>query len=66
MNFLITLCEDPLSSWYEIGNIFTIVDAKLNIFDNEMKYILASELACCGKAIISKISCKNKFKFIKK
>lgn len=63
--FFDTLCENPLSSWYEIGNIFTIVDAKLNIFDNEMKYILASELACCGKAIISKISCNTNLNLLK-
>lgn len=30
-----------------------------------MKYILASELACCGKAIISKISCKTNLNLLK-
>lgn len=53
--FFDTLYEEPLSNWYEIGNIFTIVDAHTNIRDNDMKYILASELACCGKALVSKL-----------
>lgn len=64
--FFDTLYEEPLSNWYEIGNIFTIVDAHINIQDNDMKYILASELACCGKAIISKLDGKTNLDIIKK
>lgn len=63
--FFDTLYDEPLSNWYEIGNVFTIVDANINITDNEMKYILASELACAGKAIISKLDQNTNLDIIK-
>ncbi|MCD8118110.1 MAG: GTPase (G3E family) [Lachnospiraceae bacterium] len=53
--FFDALREEPLDSWYEIGNVIAIVDAKLedNLSD-EADYLLASEAACAGCLVISK------------
>ena len=53
--FFDVLCEEPLDRWYEIGNVFTIVDANLdNELSEQSEYLLASQIAQAGKVIISK------------
>ena len=54
--FFDLLYESPLDRWYKVGSILTICDAHLreNMSD-EMSYLLASEAACCGKLILSKL-----------
>lgn len=51
------LYEEPLSRWYEMGSVITIVDACLEkeLSDNS-KYMLASQVAVAGKVILSKVS----------
>lgn len=53
--FFDVLHEEPLDNWYEIGNVITIVDSKL---DNDMSvhsdYILACQLADAGSVILSR------------
>ena len=67
--FFDTLHEEPLDRWYEIGNVITIVDGKLesnlsmqadyvlaSAADNlseKSSYVLASEISCAGKIILS-------------
>ena len=54
--FFDVLRDEPLDRWYEIGNVFTIVDAALeeNLSDAS-KYLLASEVADAGTVILSKV-----------
>lgn len=53
--FFDVLYEEPLDRWYEIGNVITIVDAKLEENLSEMSdYLLASEVANAGMVILSK------------
>lgn len=53
--FFDVLHEEPLDNWYEIGNVITIVDSKL---DNDMSvhsdYMLACQLADAGSVILSR------------
>lgn len=53
--FFDVLHEEPLDNWYEIGNVITIVDSKL---DNDMSvhsdYMLACQLADAGSIILSR------------
>ncbi len=53
--FFDVLNEEPLDNWYEIGNVITIVDSKL---DNDMSvhsdYMLACQLADAGSVILSR------------
>ena len=51
------LYEEPLSRWYEMGSVITIVDACLehNLSDNS-RYMLASQVAVAGKVLLSKVS----------
>lgn len=53
--FFDVLHEEPLYNWYEIGNVITIVDSKL---DNDMSvhsdYMLACQLADAGSVILSR------------
>ena len=53
--FFDVLHEEPLDNWYEIGNVITIVDSKL---DNDMSvhsdYMLACQLADSGSVILSR------------
>lgn len=54
--FFDTLYESPLDRWFEIGSILTIVDAQMDeVLSAQMEYLLASEAACCGKLILSKL-----------
>lgn len=53
--FFDILHEEPLDNWYEIGNVLTIVDAKLpKNLSKESEYLLASQTANAGKIILSR------------
>ncbi len=53
--FFDTLHEEPLESWYEIGNVIAIVDANLNTkMSKEAQYLLACQIANAGQIILSK------------
>ena len=44
--FFDVLRDDPIDRWYEIGNVITVVDAKLESdLSDEADYLLASEAA---------------------
>ena len=52
--FFDALREEPLDQWYEIGNVITIVDAKLEKeLSDEADFILASEVADAGCILLS-------------
>ncbi|MCI6163920.1 MAG: GTP-binding protein [Lachnospira sp.] len=52
--FFDVLMEEPLDKWYQIGNVITIVDAKLeDNLSEEADFVLASEAACAGTVVIS-------------
>ena len=52
--FFDVLREDPLDQWYEIGNVITILDARLeDNLSEQADYLLASEAANAGKVILS-------------
>lgn len=52
--FFDLLNDDDIYSRYEIGNVLTIVKTDLKEhLSNEEKYVLASEIACAGKIILS-------------
>lgn len=54
--FFDTLHESPLDRWYEIGNIITVVDAKLeNDLSEEADFLLASQAANAGCILFSRI-----------
>ena len=53
--FFDCLYDEPLNRWYEIGSVIAIVDGGLeNELSDNTKYMLASQVACAGKVIISK------------
>lgn len=53
--FFDVLRDEPLDQWYEIGNVITIVDAKLEENLSETAdYLLASEAANAGRVILSR------------
>ncbi len=53
--FFDTLHEEPLERWYEIGNVFTVVDAKLPPDLSEAAdYLLAAEAANAGAVLLSR------------
>ena len=53
--FLDILREEPLESWYEIGSIISIVDAKLDDgLSEESDYLLVSQTADAGVIVFSK------------
>ena len=53
--FFDVLRDDPLDRWYEIGNVFAVVNAKLEnqLFD-QAEFLLASETANAGRVILSR------------
>ncbi len=52
--FFDVLRDEPLENWYEIGNVFAIVDSKLESgLSEQSRYMLASQLACAGKVVMS-------------
>ena len=55
--FFDTLYESPLDRWFSIGSVLTIVDVNTDEkLSKQMEYLFASEAACCGKIILSKIN----------
>mgnify|MGYP000385567037 FL=1 len=53
--FFDTLYEEPLDKWYQIGNVITILDARLEKkLQPQAEYILASEAADAGCIVLSK------------
>lgn len=53
--FFDVLHEEPLDNWYEIGNVITIADAKLDCnISKQAQYLLASQLANAGSVILSR------------
>lgn len=53
--FFDVLHEEPLDNWYEIGNVITIADAKLDCnMSKQAQYLLASQLANAGSVILSR------------
>ena len=54
--FFDVLYEEPVDQWYEIGNVFAIVNAKLDHRLSEpAQYLLASQVANAGKIVLSNI-----------
>ena len=54
-DFLDALNEDPLDKWYQIGNVITVVNAKLESELSDMsEYLLASEAAHAGAVVLSR------------
>lgn len=54
--FFDVIRDEPLDNWYEIGNVITIVDARLedNLSDTT-SYYLASQIANAGKVVLSRV-----------
>ena len=53
--FFDTLHEEPLDGWYQIGNVITVVNAKLESELSDMsEYLLASEAAHAGAVVLSR------------
>lgn len=53
--FFDVLCEEPLDRWYTIGNVITLVDAKLDQnLSEQAEYLLASQVAQSGTILLSK------------
>lgn len=60
--FFDVLYEEPLDKWYTIGNVITIVDAGLeDDLSYQSEYLLASQLADCGAAVVSKVAAYSKY-----
>lgn len=54
--FFDLLHEEPLETWYEIGNVLTIVDSQLSQnLSIQSRYLFASQIVCAGKIILSKV-----------
>lgn len=52
--FFDVIRDETLERWYEIGNVFAIVDAKTEgELSEQSRYMMASQLACAGKAVFS-------------
>lgn len=53
--FFDVLRDEPLDRWYKIGNVITVVNAKLEPELSEMsEYLLASEAAHAGVVVLSR------------
>lgn len=53
--FFDSLRDEPLDRWYEIGNVITIVDAKLDEnLSEDSDFFLASQIANAGKVVLSR------------
>ena len=53
--FFDVLYEEPLDKWYQIGNVITILDARLEErLQPQAEYLLASEAADAGCIVLSK------------
>lgn len=53
--FFDVLWDEPLDRWYQIGNVITVVNAKLESELSDMsEYLLASEAAHAGAVVLSR------------
>ena len=52
--FFDVLYDDPINSWYEMNNLFTIYDIDTKNLSDISEGIMASEISSCGKIIVSK------------
>ena len=53
--FFDALYEEPLSRWYEIGNVIAVADAKLEEdLSRDADYLLVSQLADAGRVVLSR------------
>lgn len=53
--FFDSLRDEPLDRWYEIGNVITIVDAKLDTsLSDDSQFFLASQIANAGIILLSR------------
>ena len=53
--FFDCLYDEPLCNWYEIGSVISIVDGNFDdTLSDSAKAVLAGEVACAGKIVISK------------
>ena len=53
--FFDALYEEPLCRWYEIGNVFAIVNAKMERnLSKQSEFLLASQIADAGRVILSR------------
>ena len=54
--FFDSLAEEPLSNWYEIGNIISLIDINLDLngLSEQSKYYLTAETSVSGKIVITK------------
>lgn len=58
--FFDILHEPPLDRWFEIGSVLAILNAETaEMRSEEMEYLLASEAACAGKLLLSKLPPTN-------
>lgn len=58
--FYDVLNEEPLSNWYEIGNIISLVEATIEYnISKEANDLLISQIATAGKVILSKVDLCN-------
>lgn len=58
--FFDILHEPPVDQWFEIASILTILNAETeDLLTEEMEYLLASEAACAGKLLLSKLPQEN-------
>lgn len=58
--FFDILHEPPVDQWFEIASILTILNAETeDMLTEEMEYLLASEAACAGKLLLSKLPQEN-------
>ena len=56
--FFDVLREEPLDRWYKIESVYTIVDAGMQRdLSESSRYMLAQQLACAGKVIMSRSQC---------
>ena len=54
--FFDVLGEEPIDTWYEAGNIITILDAKLDEgLSRQEEYLMVSQSTNAGKIILSKV-----------
>ena len=54
--FFDVLGEEPIDSWYEVGNLFTILNAVPDrLLSREERYLMVSQSANAGRIIMSKV-----------
>lgn len=55
--FFEVLREEPLENWYEIGNVFCLLDySLLGSLSEKSEYILATQMSCAGRILITRLN----------